>query len=68
MEKVTKTRTLDFYLEKKKTKTKCISFPCKEALKISVENRPLHIKNCNECKHLERKLDESLDVKKHIWS
>lgn len=44
------------------------SFPCPVALKLPQEERHNHIMNCEECKRLERELDEKYGIKNHVYS
>jgi len=45
------------------------SFPCKKALEYPVgEHRHYHMKNCEECKRLERELDLKVGITNHIYS
>ncbi len=45
-----------------------IIFPCVVARRLPLEERGVHIANCDVCKRLEKELDESLGlVGRNVW-
>lgn len=45
-----------------------IIFPCVTARRLSIDDRPEHMKNCDICKRLEKELDEKVGYKGNgVW-
>jgi hypothetical protein len=45
-----------------------IGFPCDIAQNMPLDDRPEHMKNCDECKRLEKELDEKIGaVGRGVW-
>lgn len=46
------------------TPRKHIGWPCDEAQNLPIDDRPAHIKNCEECKRLLEKLEKSIGIRR----